>query len=349
MSKFKDRMKKFYGSNMFWMLVSVIASILLWVYVVYNVNPSYEMWVKDVPISCVNISEKFNEGSLVITGANEKLLTGGVTVDIKVKGKRSVVSSLDSSDLTCSLDLITVNNAGNYSLKPGIESGYSGIEITRISPANIKLNVESIGQKDVPVKIRTAGELPKDYVMEGLTSKNETVKITGAASVINNISSAEVLLDYGMLDVSESEKSLPIIFYTAKGEAADPALFSKTVEYAKLSFKICTTREVTIVLMPKYSNENKLNSRGDTVELRIDDANAASDGGLEMKVKLKGTSAAIEKYTQAKRTVYTTPVDVSDIYGEHVIYNVQAAPLSGDIEYVNLPEVDIRATIGTAQ
>ena len=100
------------------------------------------------------------------------------------------------------------------------------------------------------------------------------------------------------------------------------------------------------MLMPKYADEITENRSGKTVSLALSGKGTPTkDGGLEMTLKLKGTSNALEKYTESKRTVYTEDIDVSHIYSDKTFEKVLAAELSNNVWYVNVPEVSAKAKV----
>lgn len=338
-------MKDFLKSNTFYMIISIVIAILLWIYVVYDVRPTYEMTVEDVPVSCINASELFSSGSIAIVGENENLLTEGVYVDVKIKGKRSAVSAVRPGDINCTLDLITVNKAGSYSIKPSLDISRNGVDIVYSSPGNIKFKVESIEQKDIDIELKTTGSLPKDYEIIDRECKNTSVKITGPKSAISKVSSARVLFDYSSLDVNDTEKSLEIMFFDADNKLVDVSDISKSVGYAKVSFSLRTTKEVTVKLVPRYLDDVRKNYAGNSVSLAATQKGVAYEDGVELKVKLKGTAAALEKYVDSVCTVYTEPIDVKNIYSDQNFEKIEAAPLTGDIEYVQTPVVGVRATV----
>jgi len=342
-------MKKLYKSNTFLAAVSFIFAVFIWIYVVYDVNPMFETWITDVPVECINVSNLFDDGNLVITGQNENLIEGGTNIDIRIKGKRSVVSSIKKKNFNCTLDLITVNKDGSYAIRPSIENDVSGLEIVKAEPYNIKFTVEKMVQKDIKVSTKTVGELPEGYTIEKVKNHNETVKITGPSSLTDKVKKAELLFDYSELEPSDSEKTCKIQFFDSRGNELDTSGIKKTVEFAKLSFGLYTTKEVTVVLMPKYAEEINKNLSGKSIKLSIDgDGTRTKDGGLEMKVKLKGTATAFEKYIDSKRTVYTEDIDVSAINSDTSFDNVEAAQLSNGIEYVDIPTVKVNAVVESA-
>ncbi|MBE7050610.1 MAG: hypothetical protein E7394_07615 [Ruminococcaceae bacterium] len=338
-------MKKFLKSNTFYAIVSLIISILLWAYVVYEVRPTYEMWVRDVPVVCTNVSRLFEEGSLEIDGDYESLTNGTMTVDIKVKGNRGNVSSVGPEDLSCTVDMITVDEAGSFSLKPTVETDVPSVSITQVSPATFKFSVDSITQSDVDVELVKKGELPEGYVIEDLEARTEKIKITGPMDVIKSVSRAYIELDCSALSVTDFEKSLQVVFEDKNGAKIDSSRFSKSMEYIKVSFNIYTEREVDIILTPKYKDENRENKIGQNVMLYCVSESGKESSGVEMKVTLKGTADAIEKYVKSVKTVYTEEIDVEDIYMEKTFYSVKAAELANNVEYVEVPSVNVKAVV----
>jgi len=228
-----------------------------------------------------------------------------------------------------------------------VEIDKNGIEIVSITPKNIKFNVESIGQKNVDVVLKTNGNLEHGYVMEKLKPAITSVKVTGPDSVINRIDHAEIILDYSTLEMTDSEKSLELIFKNEYDEVVDSSGFSKSFEYAKVSFEIYTTRDVVLILMPKYKDEKKENASGTTVLMSAmgDVAKLTDDGGIRINANLKGTAKALESYVNSPRTVYTEPIDVTNIYSETILEDIAAASLPNNVEYVEAPKIDVKLTI----
>ncbi len=339
-------MKNFYKSNTFLAILSVVAAVIIWIYVVYEVNPMYETWINDIPISTINASSMFDDGSMAIMGENKNLLKNGVTMNIRVRGKRSVVSSLTKKNFACTVDMLTVTRSGVFTLKPSIESDISGLEILKSEPNSLKIKTENIEQRDLPVTIKTSGTVPDGYSVDNVTNHNETVKITGATSVINSIKRAEAVLDYDSLDVKSTEFAARISFYDAEGKEINPDSFKKTVEYAKLTFELHTAGEVTVLLVPKYKDEINKNRAGQNVKLMIDGNSVdAENGGIEIKVKLKGSNVAIQKYLDTVRTVYTEDIDVRSVSADTSFDGIKAAPLSGNVDYVSAPMVKVKAIV----
>ena len=338
-------MRKFLKSNTFYAILSLVLSILLWAYVVYEVRPTYEMWVREVPVTSVNVSRLFDEGSLEINGDYQALANGTMTVDIKVRGNRGNVSTVDAEDITCTLDMITVDKAGNFSLKPVVETNVPSVSIIQISPASFRFSVDSITQADIDVELVKKGSLPQGYELEDLKARTEKVKITGPMDVIKSVKRAYIELDCSALSVTDFEKSLQFIFEDKNGNEIDSSKFSKSMEYIKVGFNIYTEKEVDIILAPKYKDEKRENKTGQSVVLYCVSESGKETPGIEMKVKLKGTADAIDKYVKNVKTVYTEEINVSDIYMDRTFHSVKAAELANNVEYIEVPTVDVKAVV----
>ena len=339
-------MKNFYKSNTFLAIVSVICAIIIWIYVVYEVNPLYEVWIKDVPVQTVNASSLFDDGSLVLVGDNSDILKGTKTVDVKIKGKRNIVSSVSKKDISCTLDMITITRSGIYTIKPDMQIVKSGVEIVKTTPYSIKLAAENIEQKDIKVTVKQNGKVDGGYSVANIKNHNETIKITGPSSIINKVGGAEAVIDLGNIDSKVTEVAAPIEFYDIHGNKIESIQFKKTVNYAKISFDLYNSKEVSVIIMPKYKSEVNKNSRGEIVKLSVDgEGNQNKNGGLEVKVKIKGSSASLEKYAESVREVYTEEIDVSNVLEDRVFEDVLAAALSGNVEYDVVPKVKVKAVV----
>lgn len=340
-------MKNFYKSNAFLAIVSVICAVIIWIYVVYEVNPLYETWIDDVPVQCVNVSSQFEDGDLVFVGENSKLLKEGLTVDVKIKGKRYDVSSVSKKDITCTVDTITITKKGNYTLPIDVQTTKSGVEILKVSPISIELSAESILQKDIKITVVQKGELPQGYMIENIRPANETVTITGPGSVIEKVDTAKVVLDMTNIDLDGNDSVAPIEFYDERGNKVESDSIQKNNKQAKITFDLYTEKEVTVKVVPKYKNDETKNNHGQNVQLTVN-GDEFKDGGLEIKVKLKGEVSLLNRYTDSVREVYTEDIDVSNIYSDKIIEKKLNSKLPNDVEYVEVPTVKISAYVAKA-
>ena len=211
--------------------------------------------------------------------------------------------------------------------------------------------------KTLPILIliisnNTLFNLLLEKVINGEVYNHHTILREEAKLIINDLSSIfdykepEILpvINDEYLDVYLTESE--ILNYDKNSKEIDGSDFKKTVENSKISFNLFTTKEVSVVLMPRYADEVNKNHYGKSVKLSLSgNGEPTKEGGLEMKVKLKGTATALEKYSEQKRVVYTEDTDVSGIYQSKTFDKVKAAELSNSVWYVDAPQVKVKATV----
>ena len=220
------------------------------------------------------------------------------------------------------------------------------MELVKTSPYNIKLTAENIEQRNISVTVKQKGKVDGGYSVANIKNHNETIKITGPTSVINNVEGAQAILDLSTVDAKTTEVAAEVNFVDKQGNILSGDTFKKTVNYAKISFDLYSSKEVSVVLMPKYKDEVNKNDRGEIVKLKVEgDGTQAENGGLELKVKIRGKSASLEKYADSVRVVYTRDIDVSKVYNDETFEEVLATELSGDVEYDKVPTVKVSATV----
>ena len=350
-------MKNFIRSNTFLGIISVIIAISLWIYVAYVANPEYERWIEGVIVEPQKVDRQFDEGVLKIVSSDHMdLLKKSYKIDVKVRGKRNVVSSLGSDDIICTVDFSPVTDPGktyDILLNPKCEKG--NVEIVSVSGGEFitGLRVDKIETKELEIDFRIIGTIPyKGYEIEKPVKLNPSfISVTGPQSELSNIASAVAVLDCSTLSYEDTSRSIEIKLLDSSGDKFDDdklnSISSKTTQ---VNFKLVTEKEVTISLVPRYEDDTKTNSAGDDVALYIYDVEKDKKShSLNVKVKLRGTKELTDKYSEEVQKVYTEPIDISDITEDGVLeltYKADSLGESGiDFADGEIPEVHIMAEI----
>ncbi|MBQ7901629.1 MAG: hypothetical protein IJ365_06680, partial [Clostridia bacterium] len=131
-------MKRLLKSDYFLMFASVLVAVLIWIYVVYEQNPMHETWLRDVPVTYTNQTADFETGKLIV-------LEGDIAkVDLKIRGRRSAVSAVDVSSVTCSVNMGEITDAGSYTLPITFSTTVYGIELMQKKPNSVNLVVDRV-------------------------------------------------------------------------------------------------------------------------------------------------------------------------------------------------------------
>ena len=133
-----------------WMLVSLVAAILLWLYVVTVVSPETTRTFYNIPVVFVGEDNLREEGLTISEGAD-------ATVTLRLTGTRSIIDNqLDRDNISITVDVSKIRAAGEYtrSYVIGLPNSIqmSSVTVEHKSPTSISFTVEELVSKEVPVK-----------------------------------------------------------------------------------------------------------------------------------------------------------------------------------------------------
>ncbi len=213
-------------------LVSVAISILiafgLWMYVITEVSPNSEWTYYDVPVKMEG-ETLLKERKLIITSISD------TNVDLTLSGNRSDLIELNSSNITLKADMTKIYDPGTH--KIGYDITYPGNvasnAFTRVNqyPDSITVTVERLETKEVPVNIIYQGKAAEGYVVRraDVVMDNESIKVTGPASVVAQISQAVISID--LTDQKESiSQNFRYTLCNADGAGVDSELITVSAE-----------------------------------------------------------------------------------------------------------------------
>ena len=109
-------------------------------------------------------------------------------VEVQITGKRRLVSALNPEQVGAFLDLSEIDaglhrlvlNADNIDLP-------LGMEVVRITPATIRVEMEQRIQKDIAVEPQIVGKPPAGYRIERISVRPGSVKVSGPKSTLNSM------------------------------------------------------------------------------------------------------------------------------------------------------------------
>lgn len=232
-------MKDIFKTNWFIAVISFLCAIVIWIYVVYQINPMYEMTVKKIPVAYQNQSADFDTGKLMILSQNSD------TVDIKVRGKRSVLSKVSRDDITCSINMSDVSSDGKYSLPLNVSFNIDGVEILSKNPYNITLEVDDVITVEKDIEIDVTGKPADGFIAESVEYSPLKIRLTGARSIVNKIDSASVSVD--LTDVSDTISGrYKIKLFDNSGNEFHDDRISRNITYTELKYNIFQKKEISV-------------------------------------------------------------------------------------------------------
>lgn len=233
------RMKKQGLNNFGLKIVSIVVAIIIWI-VVANVDD----YKTTKQISGIEI--EFINGSAITEKNKVYEVPKGTTVDIVVKGKRSVVEELTSEDFKAVADLSKMSVTNAVTVEVSAVSSAIGKELTITYTDNaVVVAVEDKLETQFPITVRTTSEVAEGYAISSKTATPNLITVTGAESVVNNIREVVVSVDVRGASENISAIAQPI-FIDGNGEEIDSAKFEYDVKEVEVLVEIMKTKELSV-------------------------------------------------------------------------------------------------------
>lgn len=295
-------MRNFMKKHNIWLkVISLLVSITLWAVVMQAVNPEKTPKISGVPITFSGRSDLLeNSGLTVIEYSDE-------TVTVQLRGENSLVSQSNIKNrISAVVDVSRVTDTGWVTLPVTTTISYSNVDVLGTDPQTIRVRVEKVATKEVPVKLGVTGVAASNYQIGSVTSATETITIEGPESDLLNVESA-----YAVIDVSGATtmvtQDCEIVLNDAAGDPVDTTYITVAAESIRVTAQVYeqdtiplavtlkesddVTRDmVTVTITPKtvkvYGDQNEIEDMAELNLGEIDLANVRTDSVIEMPIRL---------------------------------------------------------------
>lgn len=228
-------------------IISLIIAVISWFIVVGIKNPDIEYKVRGIQVGVL--------GDSYLKEKNLILRTPKIpTVDVTVRGKRNLVSRLNTKNMRAEIDLTTTEVAGEYTKRVKIYPPYDGVQILETRPLSVDIVLEDYVSAMKNVEIEITGKSKQGYTYVSTEETKSTVSISGPKSIVGAISSAKAKFDIsGISETVEGVSELKL--YDSRGNEITENLESLTFDKeVKVKCIIYPTKNVAI----KYDPADKL-------------------------------------------------------------------------------------------
>lgn len=233
------------GSKGFYIVLSVLIAVVLWLYVVNVENPDIEVTVPDIPVTFTGQDTLASENLMVVTGKD-------ATVALKLRGKRNALYQLDRNNIKITVDLSKLVTTGLHQLAYTITfptSITTGENITVLNRSKDYIDVV-LGRmvtKTVEVTGVFDGSVADGYLAGEFEFSPATVEISGEEQVIANVQYAQVTVSgTDLTRTLTADMPYTLIGYDGKEIAADD--IQESTETVLVTLPIVTMKEVPLTV-----------------------------------------------------------------------------------------------------
>ncbi|MGJ0846229.1 YbbR domain-containing protein [Tissierella praeacuta DSM 18095] len=263
-----------------------IIAVILWSYVMSEVNPDISKEYKNIPVRFNNESALERQG-LIIMEPEE------VTVNVKVVGKKSDMANFSQESIKAQVDLSGYKE-GQIKVPINVNLSQSNnIKMVGYEPREALFTFDKLITKEKNLRIKTKGSLGANYVVGDMTTKSKSVLLKGPRTLVNKVSEAIVEVD---LNNRKEDESITVPIKLIDDEGHDVIGVEKEPKVVDITIPIFRTVNVPIEL----NLQEQLPDNYEITEITIN----------PNKITLKG-----DKSISNLTFIQTKPIDVNKLIG----------------------------------
>lgn len=292
-------------------ILSLLIAILIWVVVKNVQDPMLVKVITSIPVTIVN--ESYLASKLEVP----LLIEGQDTVNVKVKGRESVVKELAREDFTAVADMTQIISMETTPRMVPVKVSCEGLLDSDISvtPGNIQVDIEKQTSVEKIIAVNTGDTVPdKNYEVGVLKANPEKVTISGPESIVNKIDRVVAMVDVSDRKETRTELDSELKIYDKNQDE----LSEKQLSYLDLkeirNNKIKVTAEF-------WKAQNK-------ISLKAESSGSPKHGYQVSEIKLvpdtisiAGTDEALQKLAEAGNTL-EIPGSMIDVSGKSSDFEV---------------------------
>lgn len=184
------RIRKILDSKIFWMIVSFLVSLSVWIYVISVETVESIKTFRNVQVELVGEDTLLNMRELVITDLDTP------TVTVEIRGPRRTVNALDAADLVAQVDVSKLSQTAYTSLNYTIvyPSGVDrrSLSIVSRSQDSVSFMVSKLTSKSIPVQGGFEGKAGTGFIQDTPIFEPSTITVSGPEVYLRNVNHAYV-------------------------------------------------------------------------------------------------------------------------------------------------------------
>lgn len=220
-------------------IISALFAIILWLIVVNIIDPVETKSFNGIKVTVENESVIKEQGKVY------DIIENSDTISVKVKGRRSALEALRSTDFLAVADMKERIVKDTVPIEVTVTRYNDKIEDIIAKTKTLKISIEDSATKQFAISTNIAGTLGDGFAVGEISCNPSVLKVTGAASVVNKISKVAVTVDVEDMTTTINTSATPK-FYDNDGDVIEStSLEYKTGDIA-VSVDLLKTKEIEL-------------------------------------------------------------------------------------------------------
>ena len=244
--KENKRFRKIYDSKVFWAIISLLISLIIWSYVSGLYGYTMEKKFSGVQVEFEGESSLLTQKNLAVTNVDN------MYVNVTLKGDRTTLSRLSASDIKAVLDVSKISQpddfAWAYDLVFPAYVNENDFTVVSRSPDTIKFSVVKNAKISVPVKGSFEGSIADGCVADELVFEPETITVEGPENLLSDIDYAWVSFGEGVKINASFTVDEAFTLMSKSGEEISVSGLKLSVDKVTVTQPIMKTRELPLAV-----------------------------------------------------------------------------------------------------
>lgn len=222
--------------------LSLLLAVFLWGFVLMSQNPDREKTFTDIQIHFESGAEAdLIARKLAVYGNLNEILE---SVSVTVSAPLTDVSKMDSSNISATVSLSSIHEAGTYELE--IKATSTVGTVKSVEPSTVEVEIDDLVSLTVPVSYQFTGELPEGYWHDTPSLLSTTATVEGAKNDIINVSNAVCSIDLTGLTKSVNS-AYPLTLLDSNGNEVSKDVFKNMIPAVTVRMTVLPHKQVPIL------------------------------------------------------------------------------------------------------
>ena len=226
------------------MIISLLASLAIWTYVISTENSTVTQIFRGVPVELVGEASLQSARNLIVTDLDTN------NVRVEIRGPRRIVDALNSEDLIAQVDVSKLSRSAYASMKykiiypDGVET--RNLSEVSYSPETVNFMVSMLNSVSIPVRGGYEGSIAEGYSAESPIFEPSTIIVTGPDAYLKDVSYAWVAFGANQTLSSSKTENVPFTLMNADGEPVSTEYLTASEETIDATLPILEVKDIPL-------------------------------------------------------------------------------------------------------
>ncbi len=240
----KKKRRTIFDSKLFWIVVSLLSSLSIWIYVISTENSTVTQIFRGIPVEIVGESTLQSSKNLIVTDLDTN------SVRVEIRGPRRIVDALNSEDLVAQVDVSKLSRSAYASMKykiiyPDAVETRNLSEVS-YSPETVNFMVSVLNTVSIPVRGGYEGKIAEGYTAESPVFEPSTINVSGPDAYLKDVSYAWVSFGANQTLSSSKTENAPFVLMNADGEPVSTEHLTASEETIDATLPILEVKDIPL-------------------------------------------------------------------------------------------------------